>query len=133
MVACLIYYFYKQVRLGEIIKNAMEDIFEKVEMTSLSVCMNKLVQDGYDGNFIVNETGMFVSGQRRIYRPSEVIILNFYRFEGESDPADNSILYVLETNDGIQGLLSDSYGMYSDPNISKFIGEIEVMRTKTHK
>jgi hypothetical protein len=119
--------------LGEIIKNAMEDIFEKVEMTSLSVCMNKLVQDGYDGNFIVNETGMFVSGQRRIYRPSEVIILNFYRFEGESDPADNSILYVLETNDGIQGLLSDSYGMYSDPNISKFIGEIEVMRTKTHK
>ncbi len=40
-------------------------------------------------------------------------VVEFYRFEGASNPDDNSILYAIETSDGLKGLLVDAYGAYS--------------------
>ena len=47
-------------------------------------------------------------------RPADFEITEVYRFEGNSDPADNSILYVIEANDGLVGYSLDAYGAYSD-------------------
>mgnify|MGYP003651233956 FL=1 len=40
-------------------------------------------------------------------------VIKYYRFEGMSDPDDNTILYVIETTTGEKGLLVDAYGMYA--------------------
>lgn len=107
--------------------------FEKTNLKTLASCMNTLQADGFNENFMVKDKKIHALEAEKEYEPSEVKILNFYRFEGESDPADNSILYALETNDGIRGLLSDAYGPYADTKVTKFISEVEEIMKKTNR
>jgi hypothetical protein len=62
------------------------------------------------------------------YLPEEIQVVNFYRFEGESDPDDNAILYIIETVDGTKGTLVDSYGTYNDSRISNFMKNVETIK-----
>lgn len=94
-------------------------------MKSLSSCINKIKEEGYKEDFQVSEKGLTTFDDSKNYKPEQVRIVNFYRFEGESDPGDNSILYVIETDAGDKGTLVDGYGAYSDENVSKFIVEVE--------
>jgi len=104
------------------------------EMKTMASCINKLAMDGYTENFQVTEDGLFSSGNDKYYKPEEVSIANFFRFEGDSDPADNSILYAIETNDGTKGTLTDAYGPYADPETDKFIKKVEnIVKKKTKK
>ena len=101
------------------------------EMKSLSTCLNKLVLDGYAEDFSAGERGLLSLQSERIYEPSQVHVVNFFRFEGASDPADNTILYVIETNDGIKGTLVDAYGSYADARVTSFMQEVEDINKKT--
>ena len=108
----------------------MENVSTSEDMKTLASCLNKLTLDGYTENFKASEMGLLSLDKEKIYSPAEVEIVNFYRFEGESDPADSSILYAIKTSDGIKGTLSDSYGPYADPNVAKFIKEVESIEKK---
>jgi hypothetical protein len=107
------------------------DLLEKKEgqdvpwMKSLSSCSNKLREMGYTEDFQVEKKGMCTFGGATIYQPQDIKIVNFYRFEGVSDPGDNTILYVIETNDGVKGTLVDGYGAYASDDVSKFIVKVE--------
>lgn len=101
------------------------------DMKTLASCINKLVLDGYTGNFKVTEKGLLSLEKQKNYKPEEVHILNFFRFEGASDPADNSILYAIETTDGTKGTLTDAYGSYGDEQVGKFIKQVESIEKKT--
>ncbi len=101
------------------------DSLEKEEMKSLSSCLNSLLAEGFKTQFRALENGLKSLTTEKIFQPDEVKIVNFYRFEGESDPADNAILYAIETNDGEKGTLTDSYGPYSDSNVTKFIQQVK--------
>ena len=96
-------------------------------MNSLSACMNKAVGNGFTVNFKVSREGRLhsESDTEKNYAPEQVHIVNFYRFEGESDPADNSILYLIETSDRVKGMLVDAYGPYAQEQISQFIKQVE--------
>lgn len=99
---------------------------DKIEMTTMTSCTNMLQSEGYTENFVISEVGLQAPSNEKIYTPDEVKINSFYRFEGESDPADNAIVYAIETNDGIKGMLIDSYGgPYVSQRVSKFIAEVE--------
>jgi hypothetical protein len=111
----------------------MEKNSKTEDMKTLASCINKLVQDGYTGNFQVTEKGLFSSEKNKAYTPEEVNIVNFFRFEGASDPADNSILYAIETSDGFKGTLTDAYGSYADADVEKFIKQVESIEKKTAK
>jgi len=100
------------------------------EMKTLASCLNKVIKEGYKENFKITEDGLQSLETEKMYRPEEVHIVNFFRFEGASDPSDSAILYVMETSDGAKGTLTDAYGMYADPNIDKFIKEVENISKK---
>lgn len=102
-------------------------------MKSLTACLSHMVNEGYTEDFQVTDKGL-VSIQKTVsYLPEQIEVVNFYRFEGESDPADNAILYVIETNDGTKGTLVDSYGTYNDSNTSRFMKEVEHIHKKIEK
>lgn len=95
-------------------------------MKDLASCTNQMKREGYKEDFQVNEDGLMTTfNGPKSFRPDEVSIVSFYRFEGVSDPGDNTILYVIETRDGTKGTLVDGYGAYSDEHVAKFIVEVE--------
>ena len=102
-------------------------------MKSMAICLSRMLDEGYTEDFKVTDAGLQAIKHERVFRPEEVNIVNFFRFEGESDPDDNAILYVIETNDGTRGTLIDAYGVYSDPKITRFLKEVDSIQKNTTK
>ncbi|MGN6163726.1 MAG: hypothetical protein ACTHOF_04225 [Flavisolibacter sp.] len=99
-------------------------------MKSLSNCLNRMVNEGYTEDFGISEQGLESLQKHSYYSPNEIEIVNFYRFEGESDPDDNAILYVIETSDGTKGTLIDAYGTYNDARVTRFMQDVEAIQKK---
>ncbi len=100
-------------------------------LKSLTSCLAKVNRDGYTHDMKI-ENGVIQSLQtEKSYYPHELKVVNFFRFEGLSDPEDNAILYIIETNDGTKGTLVDAYGVYSDPEIDKFMKAVEDIQKST--
>ncbi|MDR3681163.1 MAG: hypothetical protein P4L41_14445 [Flavipsychrobacter sp.] len=102
-------------------------------MNTLTSCVNKVVKDGYTDSFKIENKKLFSAAKENSYEPDQVKIVNFYRFEGQSDPGDNAIMYVIETTDGAKGTLIDAYGAYADEGVNKFMDEVEEINKKTKK
>lgn len=95
-------------------------------LKDLAACTAELKQRGYTLDFRVDREGLkSYDTNARAYSPKDVKILNFYRFEGVSDPGDMTVLYVIETSDGQKGTLADGYGAYASEDVSKFIVQVE--------
>jgi hypothetical protein len=101
-------------------------------MNGLVSCTNKMKEEGYKEDFQVSKQGLTTFNGSATYGPDQVKIVNFYRFEGVSDPGDNTILHVIETSDGTKGTLVDGYGAYSSPDVSKFIVAVEEIQKKIY-
>lgn len=95
------------------------------DMKSMTLCLNKLLNEGYDEDFKAIDQGLQSLKTGNIYTPEQIQVVNFYRFEGASDPADNSILYAIETSDGAKGTLADAFGPYADTRVDKFMKDVE--------
>lgn len=104
--------------------NDLQEDTSSEKMTTLSDLVNKAAKKGYVANFNVKANGMLWDSKDQYYDPEEVSVDDFYRFEGESDPADNAILYLVSTADGNKGTLIDAYGAYDDANASEFIRQV---------
>jgi len=108
----------------------MEKLPENSEMKTLVTSLNSLVQKGYTEDYKVNDTGLMALKTGKVYQPDQVKVVDFYRFEGASDPADESILYAIETNDGSKGTLVDAFGPSSDTKVTAFIQKVEEISKK---
>ncbi len=99
-------------------------------MKSLSLCLNELVLQGYDNNFLITESGLQSLKTEKIYQPKEISVVNFFRFEGQSDPDDSAIMYVIETDDGLKGTIVDSYGPNAEKQLSDFMIKVKDFKKK---
>jgi len=93
-------------------------------MRTLSEAMENLARRGFIEHFGVRGDQLrgFESG--KTFRPQDVIIREYERFEGVSDPDDMAILYALESSSGIHGTLVDAFGVYANPAISTYLRRV---------
>ena len=42
--------------------------------------------------------------------PDDLEIVEIYRFEGDTDPADQAVVYAIESKSGLKGVLVSGYG-----------------------
>ncbi len=82
----------------------------KASYNTLVEAINDSRKRGYSIDFNLMKNQIECLSTKRSWKPEELTIVKFYRFEGASNPSDNSILYLIETPDGSKGLLVDSYG-----------------------
>lgn len=94
-------------------------------LTTLSECANTAIKNGYSQNFRVTKNTLVTDDGKSFYKPTDIIISNFYRFEGYTDPQDSAILFLIETTDGKKGTLINAYGVYADSEYSDFIRQVE--------
>jgi len=111
---------------------------DKEEERSLVNVENKLTKDGFTEDFTVVEGRLqtFRTDTQKSYGPEEVTIVDFYRFEGESNPDDMSILYAIVCNDGVKGTISTAFGTYAESSTDEFLKKVEDLGKnldKSHK
>jgi len=99
-----------------------------IAMNTLSQILEKLRLKGKDNELKMSDHGKMQSKLLgKIYKPEDLTIVKTYRFEGDSDPGDNSVLYLLEDKDKNIGYILDAYGTYSDnsgPGFDDFLKKI---------
>ena len=114
----------------------MENNTNSNKMTTLSEVMNTLRKRGIDKEFRMNEQNeMLFDNLDKIYKPTDLKIIKTYRFEGDSNPDDNAILYVIEDFEQNVGIIIDSYGVdsnYSGEEFDNFIREIPVLEAEDY-
>src|SRR5687768_250105 len=51
-------------------------------MKSLATCVNRMITEGYSEDFKVVDDNLYSLNKQRYYKPEEVQVVNFFRFEG---------------------------------------------------
>jgi hypothetical protein len=64
----------------------------------------------------------------KTFRAEDLLIREFYRFEGVSDPDDMSIVYAIESRDGTRGTLVDAFGVYASPAVGRVLEHVPIRR-----
>ncbi|WP_245224568.1 phosphoribosylpyrophosphate synthetase [Pedobacter ginsenosidimutans] len=96
------------------------------EMTSLSEVLNALVKQGYTLDFNL-KSSQLSGGENPIQEfPEQFLIDRHYRFEGESDPDDEAIVYAISSIDGkIKGIFVNGYGTSSESTGDELIKQLK--------
>lgn len=89
--------------------------------------INDLKQRGYSTDFnlafdkiICNQTGTCLN-------PSEFEITEIYRFEGDTNPSDEDVVYAIESKDGNRkGIFTSAFGTYADQISDEMIKKLSI-------
>ncbi|MDQ4141185.1 MAG: phosphoribosylpyrophosphate synthetase [Bacteroidota bacterium] len=91
---------------------------------TLVEALKDLESRGYKYNFNVAQDCLECAEISLKLYPQDFDVTEFYRFEGPTDPADNSILYAIEGKNGTKGVLVNAYGVYSDPGSEALLAKL---------
>jgi hypothetical protein len=95
-------------------------------MTELDKCLSNLEERGFRDEYKLENGRLLCLTTGKTFSPNDVKAVNFYRFEGVSDPDDMAILYAIETKDGRKGTLIDAYGYYASEEMGEFMQSVEI-------
>ncbi|MDT3405313.1 phosphoribosylpyrophosphate synthetase [Mucilaginibacter terrae] len=80
---------------------------------TLIEALNDLRSNGYDLDFNLKENYLDCPQLSKQFYAEEFHVDKVYRFEGETDPSDSSILYGISTIERQKGVLVEAYGAYA--------------------
>jgi hypothetical protein len=70
---------------------------------------------GFTIDFNIAFDKIICSDNNICLNPNEFEIVEVYRFEGDTDPGDQSVIYAIESKDGnVKGTMSGAYGTYAE-------------------
>jgi hypothetical protein len=87
-----------------------------------------LKKRGYSIDFNLDEDSLICPVTPLTLKPAEFEITEFYRFEGESDPADEAVVYAIESRGGQQGLLVTGFGISAEGVAEELIEKLSMKR-----
>jgi len=93
-------------------------------MKSESVVIERMERQGFTDHFLVRNAALRSVDTGHTFAPGDVVIREFARYEGVSDPDDMSIVYAIESRDGARGTLIDAFGTYSNPEVGMFVDAV---------
>jgi hypothetical protein len=94
--------------------------------TTLSEAVNDLKKRGYTEDFNLQPHCLECTSQNVQVHPEHFVVDEYHRFEGMSNPDDNSIVFAISSDDGVKGTLVDAYGMYSENLTAPMIEKLTV-------
>jgi hypothetical protein len=94
---------------------------------NLVEAINDLKAAGYTTDFNLAFDQIKCAATGTCLVPSQFEIVAHHRFEGDTDPDNSSVLYVIESLDHqLKGVLISAYGTYSDPVSDGMIQKLSV-------
>jgi hypothetical protein len=62
-------------------------------------------------------------------KPHEFEIVEVHRFEGDSNPSDEDVVYAVESKDGkLKGIITSAFGLYADAISNEMIQKLTMHR-----
>lgn len=59
--------------------------------------------------------------------PSQFEITEVYRFEGDTNPSDEDVVYAVESTDGqLKGVITSAFGLYADGISTEMISKLKM-------
>ena len=93
---------------------------------TLSLAINGLISRGYTLDFNLHSDCLEYKLLALFWKANEFQVDEVYRFEGMSNPDDNSILFAISVGDGKKGTLVDAYGAYAESLTKEMIDKLEI-------
>jgi hypothetical protein len=81
---------------------------------TVTEAVNGLKKRGYSIDFNLEADRIICPKIQLSLSPSEFEIAEVHRFEGNSDPADEAVVYAIESKHGEKGILVDGFGISAD-------------------
>jgi len=82
---------------------------------------------GYNLNFNIAFDKISCTEKDICLNPDEFEIVEVYRFEGDSNPEDEDVVYAVQSRDGsIKGVLTSAYGHYAETTSDEIIKKLSI-------
>jgi len=96
---------------------------------TLSGTMNELRKEGYVEDFNLRQNCLECrNGQFKVFA-EDFKIDKYFRFEGQSNPSDQSILYAISSDKHkLKGVLVNAYGIYSEAVTDEMLKKLEIRK-----
>jgi hypothetical protein len=79
---------------------------------TITEAIKNLRDRGFTIDFNLNENSLVSHTEK--FAHNEFEIVDVYRYEGDSDPADESTVYAIESNSGLKGILVAGFGISTE-------------------
>jgi hypothetical protein len=91
---------------------------------TVTAAVNGLKQRGYKLDFNLSENCLICNDTK--LNAEDFEITEIYRFEGNSDPADEAVVYAIESKKGDKGVLVNGYGPSSNEMSSDIAKKLSI-------
>jgi hypothetical protein len=95
-------------------------------METVTEAIQRLRRAGYLDEYGADRKGLKSQGRNRVFSPETFHVDEIVRFEGESDPGDESAIFALTSEDGTKGTYTVAFGPLMDAL------DVEVVRKLGH-
>ena len=79
---------------------------------TVTKAIEELRKQGYTTDFNIEENNIVCSLGK--FNKDNFKVADVYRYEGDSDPADEAAVYAIESSNGLKGILVSGYGVSAD-------------------
>src|SRR6266446_10870188 len=98
--------------------------YRSVGYLTVAAAVDDLTRRGFTEDFHVVDGKLRATGTGETVTSEDLVIREYHRFEGISDPDDMAIVYGVETVSGTRGTVVDVFGVYSDPALSAALRDV---------
>lgn len=93
---------------------------------TISEAINGLRERGFKLDFNLSENCLICQDDQQDIRDFK--IREFYRFEGQTDPSDEAVVYAIESVDGKKGVLVSGYGVSAEGMSAEMARKLHINR-----
>lgn len=93
---------------------------------TVSEAVNKLKERGYNLDFNLSENCIICHDDK--FNAEDFEIVEVYRFEGNTDPSDEAVVYAIESVDGKKGVLVNGYGISANAMSADIAKKLSIHR-----
>lgn len=91
---------------------------------TVTEAINGLRSKGYHLDFNLDQNCLICTAGR--YNAADFEITEVHRFEGQTDPADEAVVYAIESHKGDRGVLVTGYGISAEGVSAEIVSKLSV-------
>jgi len=94
----------------------------KTHYDTVSRAIETLREQGYTTDFNIEGNSLICSEGK--FNAENFEVIDVYRYEGDTDPADEAAVYAIQSSNGLKGILVTGYGASTDINSAEILEKL---------